>query len=75
MPLVGAAGLSDPHAAWDERRSVTVDLVARDTHIREYCISLAQARTWTGLLKQLRLELRSDSAAGSWMLDSICLLP
>lgn len=73
--VYGTAGLSNPHAAWDERRSVTVDLVARDTHIREYRISLAQARTWTGLLKQLRLELRSDSADGSWMLDSICLLP
>ncbi len=61
---------ADP--AWDDAKSAAFPVTPEDTGFKDYIVNMSQVRGWTGLLKQLRLDLTAGEAAtGTIRIDSI----
>lgn len=52
-------------ASWNESKSKTFDLTSKDTGFREYIIDMSTVPTWTGTLKQIRIDPIDDKSTSS----------
>jgi len=61
--------------AWDDAKSVTVDVVPNDGQVRVYRVDLSRVPGWTGILDQLRVEAGAgENVTGTIRVDYVRVL-
>jgi len=61
--------------AWNQQKSYTFDVVPNDNQIREYTFIVASKSTWSGTIKQIRLDPGNTVSSGSVQIDEISITP